>query len=84
MTTLKVIVADENADSLKRLLREVPYVKSIEEDSTVGASQLSEPETSYERIKNILDSAKGKDLFKDITDPSEWQRQIRKEWDRDF
>ena len=36
-----------------------------------------------ERIKKILDEAKGKDLFKDIEDPSEWQRELRKEWDRD-
>ncbi len=28
--------------------------------------------------------SKGKDLFKNIEDPSEWQREIRKEWDRDF
>ena len=85
MTTIKVIVEDEKADSLKRLLQDVPYVKSFEEEahsiSTIG---VSEPAVEYKRIKEILQSAKGKNLFQDIEDPSEWQRQIRKEWDRDF
>lgn len=39
--------------------------------------------SQYERIKSILDQYAGKDLFKDI-DPVEWQREIRKEWERDF
>ena len=84
MTTLKVIVADENADSLKRLLWEIPYVKSIEDADQASASELNEPETAYERIKKIQQEIGDKELFKDIKDPSEWQRQIRKEWDRDF
>ena len=84
MTTLKVIVADENADSLKRLLREIPYVKSIEDADTVSATEFNEPETAYERIKKIQQEIGDKELFKDIKDPSEWQRQIRKEWDRDL
>jgi len=83
MTTLKVIVEDEQAEQLIKFLQEVSFVKSVEEDHAV-VNELNEPETSYHRIKKILDSAKGKDLFKDIEDPSEWQRQIRKEWDRDF
>ena len=84
MTTLKVIVADENADSLKRLLREIPYVKSIEDEGQPSATELNEPETAYERIKKIQQEIGDKELFKDIKDPSEWQRQIRKEWDRDL
>jgi len=84
MTTLKVIVADENADSLKRLLREIPYVKSIEDADQASAKELNEPETPYERIKKIQQEIGDKELFKGIKDPSEWQREIRKEWDRDF
>lgn len=84
MTTFKVIVEDEKADSLKKLLQEVPFIKSFEEEPPSTGSMLHEPETPYERIKKILESAKGKDLFKDIENPSEWQRQIRKEWGRDF
>jgi hypothetical protein len=31
-----------------------------------------------------MEEAEGKNLFADIKDPSEWQRELRKEWDRDF
>jgi hypothetical protein len=84
MTTFKVTVEDEQADQLKELLQNVSFVKSVEEETSLTENLLAEPESPYERIKKILDSAKGKDLFKEIDDPSEWQRQIRKEWDRDF
>ncbi len=84
MTILKVTVEDEQADNLRKLLQEVPFVKNIEEEDLTDNNKIKITESSYERIKKILDEAKGKNLFKDIEDPSEWQREIRKEWDRDF
>jgi hypothetical protein len=84
MTILKITVEDEQADLLRKLLHEVSFVKNIEEEHSINVNGLHESKSSYERIKKILDDAKGKDLFKDIDDPSEWQREIRKEWDRDF
>ncbi|OKS84983.1 hypothetical protein [Mucilaginibacter polytrichastri] len=83
MVTLRVTVEDEQAEALKKLLGEVTFVKSIEEEHLTN-DLIQEPEAPYMRIKRILDAAKGKNLFKDIEDPAEWQRQIRKEWDRDF
>ena len=84
MTILKVTVEDEQADILRKLLQEVPYVKNIEKEKAQMIEEHSEPKSTLQRIKKILDEAKGKDLFKDIEDPSEWQRELRKEWDRDF
>ena len=82
MTTVRFTVDDERLESIERILREIPFVHDIE---VVDNEQtLKEPTTQYEKIKKIIDGAKGKDLFKDIKDPSEWQREIRKEWDRDF
>ncbi|MCJ8208742.1 hypothetical protein MUY27_03420 [Mucilaginibacter sp. RS28] len=83
MTILRVAVDDEQAEALIKMLEEVPYVKKIEEEHE-QTSQVKEPETAYQRIKKLLDEAKGKDLFKEIEDPVEWQRQLRREWDRDF
>jgi len=83
MTILKVTVEDENAGLLKKLLKEVSFVKSVEEEHVV-VDTFREPEPPYARIKKIIDDAKGKNLFEDIKDPSEWQRELRKEWDRDF
>ena len=76
MTILKVMVDDEQADELKRLLHDIAIVKSVEEEHL----HLAEPGVAYTRVKKILDSAKGKELFKDIKDPVEWQKEIRKEW----
>lgn len=83
MTTLRITVDDENAGMLKKLLKEVSFVKSVEEEKVIEKGTSSK-ETSLERIKKILDEAIGKNLFKDIEDPVEWQRELRKEWDRDF
>lgn len=82
MTILKITVEDKKANSLRKLLQDVSYVKNIEEEH-LAIVEKNDNGTVLHRIKKILDEAKGKDLFKDIEDPSEWQREIRKEWDRD-
>lgn len=80
MTILKVMVEDAQADEVKKLLHDLSFVKSVEEEQ-VGNSETN---TKFIKLKKILDAAKGKELFKEIKDPVEWQRQIRKEWERDF
>ena len=82
MRVLKVTVEDDSANLLKKLLQEVSFVKNVEEESTTANFQ--EPESPYERLKKIQQEIGDKDLFKDIEDPSTWQREIRKEWDRDL
>lgn len=82
MTTLIVKVDDERIESLKKILSEIPYVRNIEVEET--SSQLKDPQSTYERIKKIQEEIGDKKLFENIKDPSEWQREIRKEWDRDF
>ncbi|HJP62311.1 MAG TPA: hypothetical protein VJ844_02660 [Mucilaginibacter sp.] len=84
MTTFKIVVEDEKAGQMEQLLHGITFVKSIEKEGDPIINELREPEVRYERLKEIIESAKGKNLFADIEDPSEWQRQIRKEWDRDF
>lgn len=83
MTVLKITIKDEQVELVKNLLREMSI--NIEEEKEENVELIApKAESAVERIKKILESAKGKDLFKEIEDPSEWQRQIRKEWDRDF
>lgn len=76
-----ITVDDERTESLKKILKDIPYVRNIAVKSSDAA--INEP-TQLDRIKAILNASKGKDLFHDIKDPVEWQRNIRKEWDRDF
>jgi uncharacterized protein YaaQ len=81
MTTLIITVDDERTESLKKILKDIPYVRDIAVKSSDVA--INEP-TQLDKIKAILNASKGKGLFQDIKDPVEWQRNIRKEWDRDF
>jgi hypothetical protein len=55
-------------------------LKIFEEEHLTESGNPSGIETSYQRIKQLLDDAKDQNLFKDINDPSQWQRELRKEW----
>jgi hypothetical protein len=83
MTILTIEVPDEQTEQIKKLLHDA-HIVNIKEEKTAVDKPVEKPESALERIKKILEDAKGKELFKDIKDPSEWQRQIRKEWERDF
>lgn len=82
MTTLIVKVDDDRTESLKKILSEIPYVHDVAVEQT--GTQLNDPQSTYERIKKVQAEIGDKKLFENIKDPSEWQREIRKEWDRDF
>ncbi len=81
MTILKITVEDEHADLLRKLLQEISFVKSIDDEHQAN---IINTESTVYKITKIMDEAKGKDLFKNIEDPSAWQRELRKEWDRDL
>lgn len=81
MTILRVAVDDEQVDALKHLLETVPFVRDVQEEEV---QQSSNPASSLKQLQAIIASAKGKNLFAEIEDPVEWQRQLRKEWDRDL
>ena len=84
MTILKITVEDEQVDLLRNLLKATSFVKNIEQEHQSIERKLPESKSSTERIKEILNEAKGKNLFAAIKDPVEWQRELRKEWYRDF
>jgi hypothetical protein len=83
MVTLKITVEDEQAEALKQMLKHIDLIKTVEEEH-LAVNQLNESSTPYERLKNIQKAIGNQELFKEIKDPSAWQREIRKEWDRDF
>lgn len=82
MTTLTINIEEGHEEDVKAFLRNAGFKTEIVEENRQAL--VAEPETPYEKIKKLLDDAKGKDLFKEIEDPSAWQREIRKEWDRDL
>ena len=80
MTVLKITIEDEQADLLRKLLKDIPYIKKVEEEEKGREDHQS---SALKNIKAILEVAQGKNLFNDIEDPVAWQREIRKEWERD-
>jgi len=81
MTILRIAVDDEQVGALKMLLETVPFVRDVQEEA---GQKSSDSLSSLKQLKAIIESAKGKNLFSEIEDPVEWQRQLRREWDRDF
>jgi hypothetical protein len=82
MTILKITVEDDQADLLKKLLKEVSFVRNIEQEQPV--TEKKQIESSADRIKKILDEAKGRNLLKDIIDPFGWQCEQGRDMERDF
>ncbi|MFD1258796.1 hypothetical protein ACFQ3S_18455 [Mucilaginibacter terrae] len=84
MTTLRVTVDDEQVDALKHLLRSAAFVKDVQEEKSEHLMYEGTSLSVLDRVKALLAAAEGKNLFADIKDPVEWQRQLRKEWERDI
>jgi hypothetical protein len=80
MTILRIAVEDDQANALKHLLENVAFVKEVKEESVIPHTK----DTLISRVKEILSVTNGEDVFKDIADPAEWQRKLRKDWERDI
>ncbi|SHJ07251.1 hypothetical protein SAMN05444280_110103 [Tangfeifania diversioriginum] len=75
MTTLKVTVDNKkNARLLTRFLRNMNFVKKIEEENNVVKDQ-------YTNLEKIFNSIESNDLFRGVKEPVKWQKKIRDEWE---
>lgn len=80
MTTITIqIDNDQNAELLEKMLRELSFVDDIEVVRN-NTDLLEEPTGSYQKIKKAIDKIDGSKMFKDLEDPSKWQRDLRDEW----
>jgi len=74
MTTLKITVDNKkNARLLTRILRNMNFVKLIEEDNNVVQNQ-------FIILKKMFSNLEPNKLFQEINDPVKWQMEIRDEW----
>jgi hypothetical protein len=80
MTTITIhIDKKENAELLEKMLRELSFIEEIEVSSNDDA-KVNEPRGSYGRLKKSLEQIEGNSIFNEISDPSDWQRNLRNEW----
>jgi len=80
MTTITIKVNDlTQASILEKMLRELSFVEDVEVQNS-DQNIVAEPPGSYEKIKSTLESINPDDLFPNIDNPSEWQKNFRDEW----
>lgn len=77
MTTLKITIDNrKNAQMLTKLLRSMTFVKKVEIDLPIP--QIA---NQYMSLKKFLDTIEPESVFQTITNPLEWQKNRRDEWD---
>ncbi len=74
MTTLRITVDNQkNARLLSKILRNMNFVKKIEQEQTIGKNQ-------YAALKQLFNNLEKGELFSSIQNPIDWQRELRNEW----
>ena len=77
MTTLRIIVNNrKNAQLLTKMLKSMVFVKKVEEDLSV-----TQETDQFVILKSILNAIKPDSIFSNVTNPVEWQKKIRDEWE---
>lgn len=75
MTTLKITVDNkDNARLLTKILKNMRFVKQIEEEKSIGSNQ-------YSNLRKIFSNTESDKIFQGINDPVQWQKNIRDEWE---
>jgi hypothetical protein len=78
MTTIKISVRNKrDANLLYRMLKRIPFIDRVEKEDPL----IKEKNTGqFEKIKNLMATMAGPELFKQITNPVTWQQDLRNEW----
>jgi len=77
MTTLRIIVNNrKNAQLLAKMLKSMVFVKKVEEDLSV-----TQETDQFVILKSILNAIKPDSIFSNVSNPVEWQKKIRDEWE---
>jgi len=75
MTTLRITIDNKkNARLLSKVLKNMKFVKKIEEENRETSNQ-------YANLNRIFSNIEPNSTFHDIHDPVKWQKDIRDEWE---
>ena len=79
MQTIEAIIDKTGA---VRLLTEIRLPKSRRALLTILDEEPNEPETSQkDKLFALFKKMQGKNMFQNIENPTEWQKQLRDEWE---
>ena len=78
MKTIKISV-DSNKDAilLIRLLNSLSFVSNVE---SVSGNQIIKKQNQFEKLNQLLDKLGNNNLFSEIANPVQWQKNLRNEW----
>ena len=77
MTTIRITVDNrKNAQLLTKLLKSMVFVKKVEEDLPI-----TQATDQFVELKKKFNNIKPDNIFKNISDPVEWQKKVRDEWE---
>lgn len=75
MTTLRVTIDNKkNARLLTNVLKNMTFVKKIEEENHAVANQ-------YHTLDKLFHNIQPGKVFNEIDDPVKWQKNIRRDWE---
>lgn len=78
MTTIRISVKNKrDANLLYRMLMKLSIVDKVEK---VEAEELPDAKKQYLKLKTILNVQANPSLFMKISDPAQWQKELRNEW----
>jgi len=63
---------------LYRMLKRIPFIDRVEKEDSIARDKGT---GQFEKIKNLMAAIAEPDLFKNITNPVTWQRDLRNEWE---
>ena len=79
MTTIKISVRNKrDANLLYRMLKRIPFIDRVEKEDTLDKEKNT---GQFEKIKNLMATMAGPELFKQIPNPVTWQQDLRNEWE---
>jgi len=79
MTTIKISVKNKrDANMLYRMLKRIPFIDTIEKEDSLSRETHT---GQFDKIKKLMITGAGADLFKNITNPVTWQQELRNEWE---
>jgi len=79
MTTIKISVSNKrDANMLYRMLKRIPFIDRVEKEDSLTRDKRT---AQFKKIKNLLTTMAGPELFKQISNPVTWQQDLRNEWE---
>ena len=78
MNTIKIAVkSNKDANLLINLLKSLNFVTYVEQ---ISDNKMIKKKNQFEKLNQLLDKLGNNNLFSEIANPVQWQKNLRNEW----